>query len=54
LIDPCGFPVSETSPISMQTILGRELDLQKVKDRLVYRFSEVFNKKEVDYGGIRV
>ncbi|MDP6642266.1 MAG: hypothetical protein QGF74_02730 [Candidatus Nanoarchaeia archaeon] len=52
LIDPCGFPVSKTPPISMQTILGRELVLQEVKDKLVYRFAEVFNKKEVDYHGI--
>ncbi|MBI2663162.1 hypothetical protein HYX15_01375 [Candidatus Woesearchaeota archaeon] len=54
LIDPCGFPEDKIQPISMQTILGRKLNLQDVKDKLVNRFAEVFNKKEVEFDGVRV
>ena len=52
LINPCGFPEDETGPISMQTILGKEVDMQDVKKVLAKKFAEVFDKKEVNYNGL--
>ncbi len=49
LIDPCGFPKTDVEPISMQKILGKELDLNKVKANVVKNFGYVF-KKEMEYG----
>ncbi len=49
LIDPCGFPKSDVEPISMQKILNKELDLNKVKEQVVKNFGYIF-KKEMEYG----
>jgi hypothetical protein len=49
LIDHCGFPKSEIEPISMQTILGRELSLVEVKERIVKNFGDVF-ERIMEYG----
>ncbi len=49
LIDPCGFPKSEIEQISMQTILGKGLSLEEVKENIVKNFSEVF-ERIMEYG----
>jgi lipoyl(octanoyl) transferase len=46
LIDPCGFPISEVSPISMQEIKGQEMEMGKVKESIVRNFREVFKKDD--------
>ena len=49
LIDPCGFPKTEIEPISMQTILGKELHLGEVKEKVVKNFGDVF-ERIMEYG----
>ena len=44
LIDPCGFPLDEVKPISMEEILGRRVDMMKVKESVRQNFFEIFNK----------
>ncbi len=46
LIDPCGFPVSEIRPISMQEIIGKEVDMEKVKEVVSDHFKDIFFKYE--------
>ena len=41
LIHPCGFPVHEVPPISMQDVLGYAPDMQRVKDAVVDSFTQV-------------
>lgn len=49
LIDPCGFSKKEIEPITMQSILGREINLKYVKESVVKNFGEVFGRV-IEYG----
>lgn len=44
LIDPCGFPVEEVKPISMEEINGEVINYLDVKNKIVENFKEVFGK----------
>lgn len=41
-IDPCGFPIDQVKPISMEEIVGRNISIQEVKKSVVKNFKEVF------------
>ena len=49
LIDPCGFPLSEVKPISMQELFGKRINIEEVKSSVIKNFTKVFNY-EVKYG----
>jgi lipoyl(octanoyl) transferase len=49
LIDPCGFPISEIQPISIEEIMGSLPEMQKVKDRVVEHFKQIFGKSNIVY-----
>ena len=44
LIDPCGFPVNEVKPISIEEILKKEVPMQQVKDAITKSFKEVIKE----------
>ena len=47
LIDPCGFPKEEVTPITMEEILGRRLDLEEVASKVVGNFVRIFGYDSV-------
>ena len=44
LIDPCGFPLDQVRQISLQDIIGKKIDMDKVKKSVIKNFREVFEK----------
>ncbi len=42
LIDPCGFKKEDASPISLEEIIGKKLDIDKAKQALIANFGSVF------------
>ncbi len=45
LIDPCGFPASEVTPISMSQILGNNISIDQVKEKIKQRINEIFSQR---------
>lgn len=41
LIDPCGFPITEVQPISMEEILGKQVSMEEVKQAIAKNFQRV-------------
>jgi lipoyl(octanoyl) transferase len=54
LIDPCGFPVEQIRPISIEGIIGRKPDMITVKQRVVEHFKELFLKESVVYEEVMI
>tara|TARA_Y100000034_G_C6897311_1_gene414024 strand:+ start:397 stop:1122 length:726 start_codon:yes stop_codon:yes gene_type:complete len=55
LIDPCGFPESEISQIAMSEIVGKDIPIEDVKNKVAHHFQDIFygdSRKEVfpNYG----
>ncbi|MDO8555595.1 MAG: hypothetical protein Q7R96_00285 [Nanoarchaeota archaeon] len=47
VLDPCGFPVADVPPISMEEILGKSVDMDTVKDVVSRQFRKLFKQSEV-------
>lgn len=49
LIDPCGFPISEVQPISMEEILGKQIAMAEVKQAVARNFKKVIMEARQPY-----
>lgn len=49
LIDPCGFPISEVQPISMEEILGSKVPMAEVKESVARNFKNVLMEARQQY-----
>jgi len=45
LIRPCGMDIEMTA---LETILGREIEIESVKQNLIHKFSEIFSYQQAD------
>jgi lipoyl(octanoyl) transferase len=49
-IVPCG--ITDKAVTSLQALLGREVDVAEVKERIVFHFADVFEREVIDNGGL--